>query len=106
MEITDSSFKYLKNLKYPDKTVLSFTDGTFKDVEFYIEKISLDEDKQTEKLTISYDFEVVSEQHKHLETNKELQQQIGDLVVYFLTSYDKIIGSNDKNTTRLSDSSN
>jgi hypothetical protein len=97
MKITNSNYKYVSNLKYPKQTVITFTEGQFAGVEFFIDKISINEDKEKDECSITFNFEVVSENHQHLEKDKSFGNQIGDLVVHFLESHDKMIGSNDKN---------
>jgi hypothetical protein len=105
MKMSESSYVIIPDTARPTKTVLSFTEGPFAGVHFFIEKIRLEEDEKNDKCLLHFDYEVVSE-HKHLEKDSKLQQQIGDLVVYLLGKSDRIIGSNDKNTSGLSNTRN
>jgi len=105
MKISDSSYVIIPDTRHSTKTVLSFTEGQFASVHFFIEKIRFEEDEKNDKCSLHFNYEIVSE-HKHLEKDSKLQKQIGDLVVYLLGKSDRIIGSNDKNASRLSNVSN
>jgi hypothetical protein len=60
---------------------VKITNGEFKDVEFHFGSINVSEEENEDgTLTVSFDYDIISEDHKHYYKNEEFEVTLGHIL--------------------------